>query len=238
MIDTEIKTKIKNIYNFYKANQRYVNFFLVCFVCAFSMMLIDKPLARYFKSKPEIEALFGSITKIAKVYVWIAVSLGAWGFCMVMAGLSLSSDKFEKYSRLARSFLFMLMSILSSGFVILILKITVGRARPTLLFSDEIYGVSFFNIKDEYMSFPSGHSQAICAAMASLFFIYPRYDFLYIFIALILTLSRVFTTNHYLSDIVMGSYIAVITTVAVKNYFEKNGESVRIYLDRDKDLIK
>jgi membrane-associated phospholipid phosphatase len=132
----------------------------------------------------------------------------------------------------------MLSSIFSSGMVILFLKIAVGRARPILLFENGFYGVKFFSIEHDYMSFPSGHSQAICAAMASLFFIYPRYDFLYVLVALFLTLSRIFTTNHYLSDIIMGSYVAVVTTIAMKKYFEQSGESVRIYLKRDKDLVE
>lgn len=228
----------KNLYKVYKSNQRYANFFLVCLVCALSVAFFDRPLARYFKTKPELEAIFKWITMLAKVYVWIGVAGLAWLFCMIMAGLSLSTEKFEKYSRYARSFLFMLMSILSSGFMILITKVAVGRSRPVLFFSDGIYDIKPFNINNEYMSFPSGHSQAICAAMTALFFIYPRYDFLYIFIAVILTCSRVITTNHYLSDIIMGSYIAVITTVAIKNYFEKSGDSIRIYMKRDKKLIE
>lgn len=233
----QMKIKIKKVYRFYLKNFRYANFFMVCLFCALSVAFFDKRIAFYFRSQPELETLFAKITVVAKVYIWIALSGGACLFCTMMAGLSLSPDNYEKYTNYARSFMFMLVSIFSSALVIGVLKSAIGRARPLLLFSANIYGISPFTIDNAYMSFPSGHAQSICAAMTALFFIYPRYDFLYVLIAMLLTFSRIVTSNHYLSDIVMGAYIAVITTIAVKNYFEKDGHSVRIYLKRDKKLV-
>src|SRR5579862_8652544 len=67
------------------------------------------------------------------------------------------------------------------------LKYVFGRSWPETwtnnnpsLIHDNVYGFNFFHSGQAYSSFPSGHTNAICAVMAVLWFAYPRYRPLYI----------------------------------------------------------
>jgi membrane-associated phospholipid phosphatase len=77
-------------------------------------------------------------------------------------------------------------------------------------------------------SFPSGHSQAAFAAMTALLIIFPRHAALWLTIAVLVALSRVVTTVHYLSDAVAGSWLAICVTVALARAFRARGWEPRI----------
>jgi membrane-associated phospholipid phosphatase len=59
--------------------------------------------------------------------------------------------------------------------------------------------------------------------MLALYFISPKYRAIYFAIALVIAISRVLVCHHYLTDVVFGSYLAVLTTVCLKHFMEKSG---------------
>jgi len=117
------------------------------------------------------------------------------------------------------SFLFIFSSIAISGVITNIIKFLFGRARPTLLFKDNYYGFAFFEFSADMLSFPSGHANTIFALATALFFLLPRGWFLYFSVAVLVGASRVLIGSHYLSDVIAGSYLAVLTTLYIKQYF-------------------
>jgi membrane-associated phospholipid phosphatase len=56
--------------------------------------------------------------------------------------------------------------------------------------------------------------------MLSLYFISPKYRVIYFIIAFVIVISRVFVCHHYLTDVVAGSYVAVITTFYLRQFLE------------------
>jgi membrane-associated phospholipid phosphatase len=119
--------------------------------------------------------------------------------------------------------LFVFLSISFSGTVVLILKFIFGRYRPRMFLEEQLYGFQFFQLKAKLTSFPSGHASTIAALMLALYFISPKYRVIYFTIGFVIVISRVLVCHHYLTDVVFGSHIAVVTTVCLKHLLEKNG---------------
>ena len=92
-----------------------------------------------------------------------------------------------------------------------------------MFLEEQLYGFKFFQLKGKLTSFPSGHASTIVALMLALYFISPKYRAIYFAIALVIVISRVLVCHHYLTDVVFGSYLAVLTTVCLKHFMEKSG---------------
>lgn len=91
-----------------------------------------------------------------------------------------------------------------------VLKITLGRARPDLLFSQDLYGFYWFKFTDAYWSCPSGHALTATGLAFGLSIIYPRLFYLFFLFALSIVATRVILYHHYLSDVMIGFYLATI----------------------------
>ncbi len=100
-----------------------------------------------------------------------------------------------------------------------------GELRPHAYFAElgiEIYRVSGLDIHMNF-SFPSGHSATSFAVFLGLsFFVKNRYLKLVLFIIACLTAySRVYLGEHFLSDILAGSALGVLTSVILYNFVIK-----------------
>jgi membrane-associated phospholipid phosphatase len=90
------------------------------------------------------------------------------------------------------------------------LKVALGRARPELLFTQEIFGFYFFEPNSLYWSFPSGHAVTITALCTGLALLFPRYKIIY-WVAIVLVMSsRVVLGRHYLGDVIAGMYLSLL----------------------------
>ena len=92
-------------------------------------------------------------------------------------------------------------------FLLGLLKMGLGRARPYLFFSQGIQGFFGGSIARDYLSCPSSH-----AAMAYIFayFIggwYPTKRLFFYCLAILFSLSRTITCEHFISDVLLGGQI-------------------------------
>ncbi len=117
-----------------------------------------------------------------------------------------------------------IVQMITSG-VIQILKVIIGRTRPDLLFSNELYTFHPMNFEHQYHSFPSGHAVTIFGLALSFSYLYPRIKIPLALTAALLASTRILLTYHYLSDILGGALLAFIVV-----------HTVHYYLD-DKELI-
>ncbi len=228
------------ISDFTRQHPRLAWSFYATLFCAFSMLLIDKPVARYFKTAitPEIFGFFRTITVLGDASGFIVVGAVAVLAFKTLAHFAITDEHFLRYRRLGQVAVFFLASMLASGILVNILKFLIGRLRPRYLFESDLYGFQPLNWEWAMNSFPSGHSQAIFAAMTALWVIYPRYDVAYFILAGLIAFSRVAITVHYLSDIVMGGLLAIIVTLWLRDLFEAKGHSPRIKPERDRQLFE
>lgn len=216
-----------------------MSFLYVVLFCAFSMVFLDRPLALYFKNNVSVEVngFFKTVTGVGDSLIFLIPAAAIWIFLRVKERRSHKAAERLRLRRWSYLPLFMVASIAASGIVVNILKFLIGRYRPRYLFESGLYGFQPFNTQWGMNSFPSGHSQAIWSAMMALMFIFPRYDLLWIVMAVLVSLSRMITTVHYLSDVVFGSYLAIITTILVRREFIRRGIDLQVKLPRDARLF-
>ncbi|TNF66716.1 MAG: phosphatase PAP2 family protein [Gammaproteobacteria bacterium] len=99
-----------------------------------------------------------------------------------------------------------------------ILKYTLARYRPEMLFNHNLYGFHFFSMKKVFNSTPSGHALANFAGLLSLAYLSRKSFFIILacIIATIICISRLIVNDHFLSDIVFGAYIGIFSFLWVK----------------------
>ena len=85
-------------------------------------------------------------------------------------------------------------SYLITMFLVLLLKNFVGRERPNGL---------------DMKSFPSGHSAAVFSALN---FVSEKYVRYWVFISVLVMISRVYLGDHYMSDALAGAFIGYFFT--------------------------
>lgn len=212
--------------------------------CALAVLvgyfILDRPLARWFKAhvSGEFEGFWKTVTHLGLGGVWM-IPAGILTLGLILSALA--APGLEKRARLRRAawvpgFLFLSMAV--SGIAGNIIKMLVGRTRPAALFDSNVY--DFVPMTRAYLtnSFPSGHSQASFAAMTALALIFPRYDIAFIAVALLVALSRVLTTVHFLSDVVAGAWLGTMVTLALHSLLTWRGIDVRVRFERDKTLAE
>ncbi len=106
---------------------------------------------------------------------------------------------------------FLFFCVLIPNLICLALKMLVGRARPDLLFLDNIYG--FYGVhltQAKYWSFPSGHTTGIVSLFYGMHWIFPDYTRLWILLGVLFIATRVLLDQHYLSDVVATACLTLL----------------------------
>ncbi len=179
-----------------------------------SYYLYDIPLAYYCRG------LNRSILDAAEIVTQAGDSL--WYFVALFFFYILIHFvwKNEKWSAKI-IYLFLCLSL--SGILSTMIKWLAGRNRPINLFEDGLFGFDLFKISYLYetTSFPSGHAVTVFALAAAVSFLYPRLRIAVFSAAILIALSRVVLTAHYLSDVVAGAAVGTICSLGVKYLFDR-----------------
>ena len=197
-------------------------------ICLFLGFFVDPWLTPWLKSvvSDQMSAYWRFITDFGRAEKYIFLCLFIFALCAILA---LRYPKMAaRYRSGARNSLYVLATLAASGAAINILKFIIGRQRPKALFESDFYGLIPFNFHHAMSSFPSGHSQTIWAIAAPLIIRFPRTTPIWLTAGVLVALSRVILTVHFLSDAIAGAFIAIVAAILLK----------RIYLDRaDTDTI-
>ncbi len=106
-------------------------------------------------------------------------------------------------------------SIILAGVVTGSLKIILGRARPTN--QDDNYNFQYFELDDEYNSFPSGHTTiafAISSVVAGRVNRWWAYVGAY-GLSASTAYARMYKNRHWFSDVLLGAAIGTLSGLAV-----------------------
>jgi membrane-associated phospholipid phosphatase len=126
----------------------------------------------------------------------------------ILAGLLLVALAWWRGSkRWVRVALTMILACAIAGLVARGLKITTGRARPSV---KRELGWNGPRLSPKYNSFPSGHTAATCGFFGVLFFANRRVGLCFIPIPLLIAASRMYVAAHYLSDVVCAALIGIL----------------------------
>ena len=127
---------------------------------------------------------------------------------IVLAGIAwLRGNK-----RWARVFLAMLIALAIAGLVGRAIKISTGRARPTVKIEQGWNGPRW---SSKYHAFPSGHVVASTAFFAVLVFANWRVGVPCLAIPIVIGFSRLYGGAHYLSDVVCAAVLGILCALLV-----------------------
>lgn len=132
----------------------------------------------------------------------------------------------HKSSAINNRILLLAISIPMTNLIVEFLKRAFGRSRPEMLFSQNISTFHFFADQNSNFSFPSGHAATIGALCGALSIMFPRHAFTFLWISCLLAFTRVILDVHYLSDIIAGLLIGVLTAQRIYIAMKKSGATV------------
>lgn len=167
-----------------------------------SYFYVDIPVAVYFHQL-DLRNTFPALN--------VLTAFGQWkAYIILFVFLGFYSRYIHKNDRYEARIWYLLGCVFIPNLIGFIVKVCVSRARPDLLFSDNLFGFYWFQTKDLYWSFPSGHSLTVIGLASGLGVLFPKYFFAFLGFAVLVVLSRVFLYHHYLSDVMTGCYLSIL----------------------------
>lgn len=158
------------------------------------------------------------------VFSWITF-LGDGTFSLIVFVLFLFKRRWSAATQIIAAFLL-------SGLLAQLLKRLFSMPRPMQFFSAGQYpyfikGVTHLG----FASFPSGHSTSIfaLATLMALFTKDQRLKVLYLLGAVLVGYSRIYLGQHFLGDVLMGSFIGIVTAVGIHWLFVQKLQSLPLF---------
>jgi len=137
---------------------------------------------------------------------------------LVLAGIAWWRGS-KKWTRI---FLAMLIALALAGLAGRVIKISTGRARPSVK-TEEVWKGPRFSSK--FHAFPSGHVAASTAFFAVLCFANWRIGLACLPIPLVIGFSRMYVAAHYLSDVVFAAVLGVLCALLTSRLFLREIEN-------------
>lgn len=192
-------TSFEKIFHWMKSP--FILFLFICLI-VLSYFYVDRDVASYFYSLNSRSHLF--------LFNWLTV-LGKWKLsAFVLLGFWLYFRYIKVNTVYELRCWYLLGCVVLSNFICLALKITLSRARPDLLFQAQQFGFYWFQFKKAYWSFPSSHTITIVSLASGLGVLFPRHFYALLCVAVVISMTRVVLYYHYLSDVMIGFYLAVL----------------------------
>lgn len=180
---------------------------------AVAMIWLDRPVADFFHAAGGArQPFFLGVQSLGLGYPYLVLS--GLAFAFLRWGGELRQLRRWATALRAQAFIpgFIFVAVAGAGLAADIVKIVVGRTRPKLLFASGTYDFTWFGLRADHWSFPSGHATTIAALMTALWCLWPRPLWLYVAAAGVVAASRVVTGQHYLSDVIAGAALGVAVT--------------------------
>lgn len=206
------------------SNLRTKYFLSVVLFIPFSVCLIDQKISQFFfdHRTPIVANIFNFINSLGEGWFVAGVVLTV----LVISQLK-QCEKLVAYCKMS------ITSLIYVGILNSILKVLFNRQRPSINLQDQFAFFSFFQSKEHNLgdliyasnSFPSGHAITVFAALTPFLF-YSKNKLaktLLLSYGLIVCFARVYTQNHWLSDVVIGASLgAIVGIAAYRAYLEKS----------------
>jgi membrane-associated phospholipid phosphatase len=137
---------------------------------------------------------------------------GDWPEHVVLGLVLLGIAYWRANKHWQRIFAAMIIACALAGVAARVVKISTGRARPSVQTAAEWNGP---RLNPRYNSFPSGHTAASTAFFAALAFASWRIGAGFLVIPILIAFSRMYVAAHHLSDVVCAAMIGVMAAYVV-----------------------
>jgi undecaprenyl-diphosphatase len=111
---------------------------------------------------------------------------------------------------------FVFLAIALPGLTVTIVKRLIGRVRPSDLGP---FAYVPWSWQPAYASMPSGHATTACAAAIAIGAVWPKARVPMWIFAVVIALSRVVITAHYVSDVIAAGFVGAFGAILVRNWF-------------------
>ena len=118
-----------------------------------------------------------------------------------------------------RIFLAMLIALTLAGVAARVVKISVGRARPSVK-SEQVWTGP--RLSSKFYGFPSGHVAASAGFFGVLLFANWRIGLSFMAIPLLIGFARMYVGAHYLSDVIAAAVLGILCAAIVAQFFIRN----------------
>jgi hypothetical protein len=122
---------------------------------------------------------------------------------------------------LQRQIIFVFLAVALSGTVSHILRYVFGRYPPNMLYEKGVHGFAFLELSSGEASFPASPVMLITALLVSIHMLYPRFGRAYMIAVLVVAVDCVVMRLHFLGDVVIGVYLALVITLLTRKIFER-----------------
>ena len=181
-------------------------------IYAICFFWIDRPVAYWAQHTFADSTLFSLshlVKQVAAPKHWLGLAIIAGIIGMVLRWRGKTQ---------AHGWLLFSGSIIVSLVICFVLKTVLGRYRPIELFEHQRYGFHGFSLQHNLNSSPSGHATAAFAGLFALSRLRRKLGLtvLLLLIGVIIALSRIIETDHFVSDVIFGAYVGMLSVCWVQ----------------------
>lgn len=156
-----------------------------------------------------------------KVFMTQVSRYGDWPEHVALGLVLLGIAWWRGNKRWMRIFVAMLIACALAGAAARVVKITTGRARPSVKTEQTWTGP---RLSEKYHAFPSGHTAASTAFFAVVLFASWRIGLPCLLIPLLIAFSRMYVAAHYLSDVVFAAILGIACAAITAKLMKLTGE--------------
>lgn len=138
-----------------------------------------------------------------------------WGNYLILRLRGITNDQ-ARFSQIAGSVI--PLAFLLKGLCKWVFGRTNTRVWLASRGSDDFH---WFQGGGDYSSFPSGHMAVFTAFLAVVWIFYPRFRSLSLGFVLVLAVALIATDYHYLSDVLAGAYLGLVSTALTGALIQK-----------------
>jgi membrane-associated phospholipid phosphatase len=182
----------------------------ILIVLGIAALPLDRAIAHFLYDHVSQSAhkRLDSITHAAKAGHWLATAILALGVAAVARRLGMSGVHVTQLITYSIAFI---ASLTVGSAVLHAIKLVLGRRRPRDDMEMGLYGFMPFAFNTNFNSFPSGHALTIFCVAVIFTCVWPMLWWLWFAIAAFLAGVRALLTAHFLSDVLIGGGIGLIT---------------------------
>jgi len=185
-----------------------IGFIIAVPLTLLSYLLLDQRTAMFIQELiSPYDTLKEAISHIPDLLLLIvlAISVLSWSryFFLSSKGIGNRQTRFAQLCGVSIPLAYVVKTLLQSAF---------GRVNPKVwLYNHELAGIHWFPALAQGYGFPSGHMTVFSALAVVCCYIYPRYKSLYLATLVLLGVALVVTNYHFISDVIFGAYLGLLT---------------------------
>ncbi|MGQ7791632.1 phosphatase PAP2 family protein [Faunimonas sp. B44] len=195
---------------------------VVLTVLILTAILLDPWVVAWHATLPvPLRRFFQSVTRLGEAN-WILILSGAVFLAALLRDASLPRARLRvRRAVRAAAAGYLFLAVASSGLLVLVLKYLLGRARPRMFETAGPFSFDIVSFDPVWSSFPSGHSTTAMALATSLALLFPQGRWVFLCAGFWLAASRVFTRQHYPSDVLAGCLVGALVAWLLARAFAR-----------------